>query len=173
VIDSTGTDSAENPSNPSLPLRRSTRLPFSGYGDSENGIFPVLGADNFAIRGSVSSRAPGPADDADPGIYAVGTSQRPPRTARVQGCWFGLPPGGSTMNDIKAPADAVAAFRSTTAMARSTIQKALSSAPMVTGSTTAVNSTLLRDVTSPSRWNCRTRAFQAITLTSSRTGPTS
>jgi hypothetical protein len=109
VIDSTGTDSAENPSNPALPLRRSTRLPFSGYGDSENGIFPVLGADNFAIRGlSFVARFGG--SDEDPSVYAVALVNGA-TNARVQGCWFGLPPGGSTMNDVKAPADAVAAFR--------------------------------------------------------------
>jgi len=110
VIDSTGTDSAPNPENPSLPLRRSTRLPFSGYGDSENGIFPVLQADNFAIRGlSFVARAGGGSDD-DPGIYAVALVNAA-TNARVQGCWFGLPPGGSTMNDVKAPAAAIAAFR--------------------------------------------------------------
>ena len=110
IIDSTGTDSAENPGNPALPLRRSTRLPFSGYGDSENGIFPVLGADNFAIRGiSFVARAGGGTDD-DPGIYAVALVNAA-TNARVQGCWFGLPPGGSTMNDVKAPASATAAFR--------------------------------------------------------------
>ena len=110
VIDSTGTDSAENPSNPGLPLRRSTRLPFSGYGDSENGIFPVLGADNFAIRGLSFIARPGGGTDDDPGIYAVALVNAATQ-ARVQGCWIGLPPGGSTMNDVKAPAAAVAAFR--------------------------------------------------------------
>jgi hypothetical protein len=110
IIDSTGTDSAENPSNPALPLRRSTRLPFSGYGDSENGIFPVLEADNFAIRGISFVARPGAGDDDDPGIYAVALVNGA-TNARVQGCWFGLPPGGSTMNDVKPPRSAVAAFR--------------------------------------------------------------
>jgi hypothetical protein len=110
VIDSTGTDSAPNPSNPALPLRRSTRLPFSGYGDSENGIFPVVQADNFAIRGLSFVARPGEGSDEDPGIYAVALVNAA-TNARVQGCWFGLPPGGSTMNDVKAPAAAVAAFR--------------------------------------------------------------
>jgi len=109
VIDSTGTDSAPNPENPSLPLRRSTRLPFSGYGDSENGIFPVLQADNFAIRGISFVARFGGSDD-DPSVYAVALVNAA-TNARVQGCWFGLPPGGSTMNDVKAPNDAVAAFR--------------------------------------------------------------
>jgi hypothetical protein len=110
VIDSTGTDSAENPSNPALPLRRSTRLPFSGYGDSENGIFPVLGGDNFTIRGLSFVARAGAGDDDDPGIYAVALVNAA-TNARIQGCWFGLPPGGSTMNDVKAPAAACAAFR--------------------------------------------------------------
>ena len=110
VIDSTGTDSAPNPSNPALPLRRSTRLPFGGYGDSENGIIPVLQADNFAIRGISFVARSGSGSDSDPGIYAVALVNAA-TNARVQGCWFGLPPGGSTMNDVKAPASAVAAFR--------------------------------------------------------------
>jgi len=110
IIDSTGTDSAENPSNPALPLRRSTRLPFSGYGDSENGIFPVLGGDNFAIRGLSFVARAGAGDDADPGIYAVALVNAA-TNARVQGCWFGLPPGGTNMNNVKAPAAAIAAFR--------------------------------------------------------------
>ena len=110
VIDSTGTDSAENPGNPALPLRRSTRLPFSGYGDSENGIIPVLEGDNFAIRGISFVARSGSGTDEDPGIYAVALV-RGATNARVQGCWFGLPPGGSTMNDVKAPASATAAFR--------------------------------------------------------------
>ena len=116
VIDSTGTDSAPNPENPSLPLRRSTRLDFpshpfrSGYGTSENGIIPVLEGDNFAIRGISFVARPGGGSDDDPGIYAVALVNGA-TNARVQGCWFGLPPGGSTMNDIKAPASAVAAFR--------------------------------------------------------------
>jgi hypothetical protein len=110
VIDSTGTDSAVNPSNPALPLQRSTRLPFSGYGDSENGIIPVLQADNFAIRGISFVARSGSGTDEDPGIYAVALVNGA-TNARVQGCWFGLPPGGSTMNDVKAPASAIAAFR--------------------------------------------------------------
>ena len=110
IIDSTGTDSEPNPENASLPLRRSTRLPFSGYGNSENGIIPVLQADNFAIRGISFVARAGAGTDDDPGIYAVALVNAA-TNARIQGCWFGLPPGGSTMNDVKAPASACAAFR--------------------------------------------------------------
>jgi hypothetical protein len=106
VIDSTGTESEPGP----LPLVRSTRLPFSGYGDSENGIFAVLEGDNFAVRGISFVARSGSGTDEDPGIYAVALVNGA-TNARVQGCWFGLPPGGSTMNDVKAPASAIAAFR--------------------------------------------------------------
>jgi len=110
VLDSTGADSASNPLNPNLPLRRSTRLPYSGYGDSENGIIAVLGADNFKVRGiSFLGRVTQNSDD-DPKIYCVALVQEA-MNARVQGCWFGLAPGGSTQADVKGCGAAVAAYR--------------------------------------------------------------
>jgi hypothetical protein len=107
VLDSTGADSAGTPP---LLQRRSTRLPYSGYGDSENGIIAVLGGDNFLIRGiSFLGRVTHNSDE-DPKIYCVALVQEA-TNAVVQGCWFGLPPGGSTQADVKGCGAAVAAFR--------------------------------------------------------------
>jgi hypothetical protein len=107
VLDSTGADAGGSPP---LWQRRSTRLPFSGYGDSENGILGVHGADQFVIRGiSFLGRVTFNSDD-DPKIYCIALVQEA-INARVQGCWFGLPPGGSTQNDVKGCGSAVAGFR--------------------------------------------------------------
>jgi hypothetical protein len=111
VLDSTGTDSAPNdPQDPALTARRSTRILHSGYGDSENGMLAVLGGDNFTVKGIsfVARHTPGSTDD--PSIYAVALVNQA-TNARVQGCWFGLPPGGSAQTDLKPAASAVAAFR--------------------------------------------------------------
>src|SRR5256886_2709580 len=116
VLDSTGADSAPNPRDASLPLRRSTRLDFpdfpgnTGYGTSENAMLGVFGADNVTIRGLsfIARRTPG--SDDDPSIYCVALVNQA-TNARVQGCWFGLPPGGSLMADVQPGSSAVAAFR--------------------------------------------------------------
>jgi hypothetical protein len=116
VLDSTGADTAPNPGNAARPLRRSSRLDFplesgnTGYGESENCILGVFEADNVMIRGLsfIARRTPG--SEADPSIYAVALIKAA-SNARIQGCWFGLAPGGSTMADVKPPASAVAAFR--------------------------------------------------------------
>lgn len=116
VLDSTGADTAPNPINPALPLRRSTRLDFpndvgnTGYGTSENCILGLYQSDNSTIRGLsfLARRTPG--SDDDPSIYAVALI-REATNAHVQGCWFGIAPGATTINDVKPPASAVAAFR--------------------------------------------------------------
>lgn len=116
MLDSTASDTAPNPGNPALPLRRSTRLDFpgfagtTGYGPSDNAILAVFGAASVKIRGLsfLARRTPG--SDNDPAIYAVALA-RGAANARVQGCWFGLAPGGTTQADVKPPASAVAAFR--------------------------------------------------------------
>lgn len=116
VLDSTGTDSAPNPNNPARPLRRSTRLDFpefignTGYGETENGILAVFEADNVTIRGLSFLARHTPGSEADPSIYCVALVKEATGT-KVQGCWFGLPPGGSTMGDVRPAASAVAAFR--------------------------------------------------------------
>jgi len=107
VLDSTGTDSAGTPP---LLQRRSTRLPYSGYGDSENGILGVLAADNVTIRGLSFIARHTAGSDEDPSIYAVALVDQA-TNAHVNGCWFGLAPGGSSMADLKPMASAVAAFR--------------------------------------------------------------
>ncbi|MCI0745300.1 MAG: hypothetical protein L0Y58_07835 [Verrucomicrobia subdivision 3 bacterium] len=118
VLDSTGTDSAPNPdpSFPNRPLRRSTRLDFpmevgnTGYGETENGILAVYQADNVTIRGLSFIARHTAGDENDPAIYCVALV-REATNAHVNGCWFGLPPGGSTMADVKPAASAIAAFR--------------------------------------------------------------
>jgi hypothetical protein len=103
VLDSSNDASApsQNPENPLLLERRSTRLPFSGYGDTENAILGVLGGDNFAIQGvGFIARRTVPSSGAegdenvgstsvsDPAIYAIALIQEA-TNAKVQGCWFG------------------------------------------------------------------------------------
>src|SRR5262249_46014232 len=103
VLDSTASDSAPNPANPARPLRRSTRLDFpdltgnTGYGETENAILGVYGADNFSVRGlCFIGRHTADSED-DPAIYSVALVNEA-TNARVQGCWFGMLPGGSTQN---------------------------------------------------------------------------
>ena len=107
VLDSTSDATATNPVNPELPLRASTRLPYPGYGDSENAILPILGANDVTIRGlSFQSRYAAGSDE-DPGIYCIALVQGS-KNCHVQGNWFGLAPDGTT---IKGSAAGVAAFR--------------------------------------------------------------
>ena len=116
ILDSTGADTAPNPINPALPLVRSTRLDFpndpgnTGYGTSENCILGVYQGDNATVRGVsfLARRTPG--TDEDPTIYAVALI-RQATNAHIQGCWFGIAPGATTINDVNPPASAVAAFR--------------------------------------------------------------
>jgi hypothetical protein len=89
------------------PNRASTRLPYSGYGDSENAILGILGADNVTIRGLCFVGRHTLGSDEDPGIYSIALVQEA-RNARVQGNWFGMLPDGNT---IKGLASAVAGFR--------------------------------------------------------------
>ena len=109
VLDSSDDASAPslNPTNPALLQRRSTRLPFSGYGDSENGILAVERGDNFRVRGLSFLSRQTPGSDEDPSIYCIALVQEA-TNARVQGCWFGLAPDGTT---VKGSSAAVAAFR--------------------------------------------------------------
>ena len=117
VLDSTGADTAPNPVNPSLPLRRSTRLDFpndvgnTGYGTSENCILGAYQADDVSVRGLsfLGRRTAG--SDEDPSIYGVALI-REAKNARIQGCLFGMAPGAAnTLASVKPPASAVAAFR--------------------------------------------------------------
>ncbi|MBN8246946.1 MAG: hypothetical protein J0L84_05825 [Verrucomicrobia bacterium] len=107
VLDSTSDASAANPENPDLPLRTSTRLPYDGYGDSENAILPLLGATDVVIRGLSFQARFTAGNSEDPSIYSVALIQGA-RNCRVQGNWFGLAPDGVT---VKGSTDAVAAFR--------------------------------------------------------------
>lgn len=111
VLDSTGDEWLPNdPQDPGSIARRSTRILHSGYGDTENGIFAVFGADNLVVRGLsfISRRTQGTADD--PVVYAVALVNEA-TNARIQGCWFGIAPGGVAMADVKPVSSAVAAFR--------------------------------------------------------------
>ncbi len=92
---------------PSLPNRASTRLPYPGYGDSENAILGIFEAENITIRGLSFLGRHTPGSDVDPGIYAIALVKEA-RNARVQGNWFGLAPDGNT---VKGVSSAVAAFR--------------------------------------------------------------
>lgn len=110
VLDSTDDDFVlGDPQDPSQFARRSTRILYSGYQEDESGILAVVGGHNFVVRGlSFIARCTSASAD-DPKIYAVALVEGAVN-ARIQGCWFGLPPGGSTMSDVKPVSSAVAAF---------------------------------------------------------------
>lgn len=107
VLDSTSDATAANPENPDLPLRASTRLPFPGYGSSENAILPILGADNVTIRGLSFLSRYAAGNDEDPSIYCIALVQGA-LNCKAQGNWFGLAPDGTT---VKGSAAGIAAFR--------------------------------------------------------------
>lgn len=117
VLDSAGTETAPNP-NPTLgyPLRRSTRLDFptfvgnTGYGDSENCILGVFEGDNVTIRGLSFIARYTASDTNDPSIYCVALVKQA-TNAHINGCLFGMAPGGTGMGDLKPAASSVAAFR--------------------------------------------------------------
>ncbi len=112
VLDSSGADSAPSTgTNRDLLERRSTRLPFPGYGDSENGVFGVFAANGFKVRGLSFIGRYVAASDGDPKIYAVALVKGS-KNAKVQGCWFGLKPGDAyTMENLKPMTAAVSAYR--------------------------------------------------------------
>lgn len=115
VLDSTSDEAGDSPylEKPNLISRRSTRMlngdgsDISGYGDSENGILAVFGAKQFTVRGICFLGRHTDGNTADPAIYAVALAKGATE-AKVQGCWFGLNPDGTTVNGLRA---AVAAFR--------------------------------------------------------------
>lgn len=111
VLDSTGAESVPNdPQDPTLNARRSTRILHSGYGDTENGILAMFGGENFNVSGLsfIARRSSG--SDTDPAIYAVALVNAA-TNAHVHGCLFGVAPGESTQADLKPVSAAVAAFR--------------------------------------------------------------
>ncbi|MFO1461127.1 MAG: hypothetical protein U1G08_17195 [Verrucomicrobiota bacterium] len=111
VLDSTDPSQGVNPDNPDQPLRRSTRLLYSGYGDSENAMLGVVGADGFKVRGLAFIGRQTAGSTEDPSIYAIALVQEA-LNAKVQGCWFGLKPGDEpTQANLKPMGSAVAAFR--------------------------------------------------------------
>lgn len=103
VLDSSGSDSIPG----TLPQVRSTRLPFPGYGDSENGILGIYEADDVTIKGLSFRSRHTPGSDEDPSIYCIALVKQAERV-KVQGNWFGLEPDGVT---VSGSASAVAGFR--------------------------------------------------------------
>jgi hypothetical protein len=102
-----------DPQDPSLVARRSTRLLFNGFGDTENAILGVYRGKNFKVRGIsfLSRHTPGEPDD--PSIYCVAFANGPGTLegatgGHVSGCWFGLHPNGTTVAGGRA---SVATFR--------------------------------------------------------------
>ena len=103
VLDSSGADASSD----ALPRRRSTRLPFPGYGDSENGILAIYEADDVTIKGLSFRSRHTPGSDEDPSIYCIALVKQAERV-KVQGNWFGLDPDGVT---VSGSGSAVAGFR--------------------------------------------------------------
>lgn len=89
------------------PARPSTRLPYPGYGDSENAILGILEADYVTVRGIAFLGRHTPGSDEDPAIYAIALVKEA-RHARVQGNRFGLTADGNPSEGFAA---AVAGFR--------------------------------------------------------------
>ncbi len=112
VLDSSDPEAAVggDPENPTNTVRRSTRLLFPGYGTAENAILGVVGANNFRVQGLSFLGRHTEASDSDPKIYCIALVQGAVN-ARVQGCWFGLPPTGIAQGDVKGCGAAVAAFQ--------------------------------------------------------------
>lgn len=112
VLDSSDPEASvgSDPDNPTNTARHSTRLPFSGYGTSENAILGVVRGVNFKVRGLGFLGRQTEGSDSDPKIYCIALAQGA-KNARVQGCWFGLPPDGTEQGDVKGCGAAVAAFR--------------------------------------------------------------
>jgi hypothetical protein len=112
VLDSRDAGSLpSDPNDPNLPARRSTRLLFPGFGDTENAILPVLQAQNLKVRGLCFVSRHTPAESTDPDIYCVAFANGAAQGAtggQVSGCWFGLHPDGSTISGGRA---SVATFR--------------------------------------------------------------
>jgi|GEM_PF-1831176 len=104
VLDSTSTASVPTAG---LPNVASTRLPFPGYGDSENAILGIKEADNVTVRGLSFQSRYAPGSDEDPAIYCIALVQGA-MNCKVQGNWFGLAPNGTT---VQGSAAAVAGFR--------------------------------------------------------------
>ncbi|MCC7373643.1 MAG: hypothetical protein IT581_03235 [Verrucomicrobiales bacterium] len=92
---------------PALPNRTTTRLPFPGYGDSENAILGIYETDDVTIRGLSFLGRHTPGSDEDPSIYGVALVKEA-QNCRVQGNWFGLAPDGSSSKPFAA---GIAAFR--------------------------------------------------------------
>lgn len=92
-LDSTDPEAAGDPS---IPDGHSTRLPFSGFGDSENAMLGLFGADHVRIRGLgfLSHQTAG--ETADPAIYCIALVNGAD-DCRVQGCRFGLAADGRTV----------------------------------------------------------------------------
>lgn len=110
VLDSSGTETGPNPSDPGLPLHRSTRLLYPGFGDTEDAILPVVGARDFTVKGiSFVSRYARDESD-DPNVYCVAFVNVPTGATggHVQGCWFGLRPDGTSLRGGRA---SVATFK--------------------------------------------------------------
>ncbi len=111
VLDSSSDDRGESdPQDGSLNSRRSTRILHSGYGDSENGILAVFGADNFNVSGLAFLGRYNPGSTDDPSIYGVALVNEA-LNAHIHGCLFGLEPGKSAQSDIKPLSCAVTGYR--------------------------------------------------------------
>ena len=113
VLDSSGTDTAANPLDAGLPLHRSTRLIYPGFGDTEDAILPVVGARNFKVKGVSFVSRYAKDESEDPNVYCVAFVNVPTAATggHVSGCWFGLRPDGSSVRGGRA---SVATFRNGT-----------------------------------------------------------
>ena len=126
VLDSRAADSAPNdPADATLLAKRSTRLLFGGFGNTESAILGVKAAQNFHVRGlSFLSRHVARGEDGnpdDPDVYCVAFANNPDQAVgggHVSGCWFGLHPDGVT---VAGGRSSVASFRNGTTATNLTI----------------------------------------------------
>ncbi len=78
-----------------------------GYGNSESAVLGLLGAKNFRIKGISFLTRHTESSDSDPDIYCL-AFVNDATGGRMQGCWFGLGPDGTTTGGGRS---AVASFK--------------------------------------------------------------
>ena len=81
-----------------------------GYGSSESAILPLLGAQNFTLRGVSVLSISGLDTPESPFIYGV-AMVKDVSNVRIQGCWFGVDPGNPTAAGVHGGRSALAGFK--------------------------------------------------------------
>ncbi|HTI70026.1 MAG TPA: hypothetical protein VMF06_08675 [Candidatus Limnocylindria bacterium] len=81
-----------------------------GFGSSESAILPLLGVQNFTLRGVSVLSISGEDSDESPYIYGVAMI-KDVGNLRIQGNWFGVDPGTPTAAGVSGGRSALAGFK--------------------------------------------------------------